>query len=117
MFRMSESEPIQAVSGTDVIVEELPGEVQEIPPEELVEEPVEIPVTEVQEPEEVTVTEPETPEEVPEGPESYIIQPGDSLAKISREKYGTDDMVDEICTLNEIANGDYIQVGETILLP
>ena len=66
MFRMSESEPIQAVSGTDVIVEELPGAVQEIPPEELVEEPVEIPVTEVQELEEVT----EATEAAPESEET-----------------------------------------------
>lgn len=46
-----------------------------------------------------------------------MVQAGDTLAKISREQYGNDDMIDSICELNGIENGDYIQVGETILLP
>ena len=47
----------------------------------------------------------------------YIVQEGDTLAKISRDHYGSDEMISEICSLNEISNGDYIQVGEIILLP
>lgn len=79
--------------------------------------------------EEVKAEEAETPAEpevIPQEPEEeaasvpyeeYIVQSGDTLAKISRERYGTDEMVDEICNLNEIADGDYIQEGEIILLP
>ena len=49
--------------------------------------------------------------------ESYTVQTGDTLAGISRAYYGTDEMISEICNLNGISNGDYIQVGEIILLP
>ena len=49
--------------------------------------------------------------------QEYIVQSGDTLAKISREFYGTDEKIGEICSLNGIADGDYIQVGEIILLP
>ena len=45
------------------------------------------------------------------------MQMGDTLAGISRAHYGTDDKISEICDLNGIENGDYIQAGEIILLP
>ena len=45
------------------------------------------------------------------------LQAGDTLVKICREKYGTDEMIGQICALNEILDGDYIQEGEIILLP
>ena len=90
------------VSVDDVMVEELPGNVEELP--ETLEE---IPVEHKEE---------EIVAEVPAYKE-YIVQSGDTLAKISREFYGSDERISEICSLNEIANGDYIQVGEIILLP
>ncbi len=71
------------------------------------------------------VTEPEdipaqgildTPETEKE-PETYVIARGDTLLSISREKYGTVEMVKAICELNQIANPDSIQIGQTILLP
>lgn len=49
--------------------------------------------------------------------ESYVIQRGDTLLSISREKYGTVEKVKEICELNQITNPDSIQIGQTILLP
>ena len=107
------SEPVlQPVSATEVVVEELPGEVTEqiveIEPElqiELITEEVEeLPVTEEVIEKESTYV-------------RYIVQEGDTLAKISRDHYGSDEMVSQICTLNEITNGDYIQAGEIILLP
>lgn len=128
---------LQETASEEVIVEELPGNVEE-EQEILYEEPVvleeeveELPVTEepevpevVEEPVEV-VEEPVEVEEAPveetiaEAPvyEEYVVQAGDTLAKICRERYGTDERIGEICALNEISNGDYIQEGEIILLP
>ena len=107
-------EPVlQPVSVTEVVVEELPGEVTEQtvelePQIEMAAEEVEdLPVTEdiIEEAEQETVY------------VRYIVQAGDTLAKISRERYGSDEMVSQICALNEITDGDYIQTGEIILLP
>lgn len=121
----TEPEEKAQVLSDDVVVEELPGNVEAqenvIPEQMLVEEPEpELPVTEdenkaASEPAEKE--QPEEPVQEEKQPETYTVQAGDSLAKISRERYGSDNMVDEICALNEINNGDYIQVGETILLP
>ena len=101
------------VSATEVVVEDLPGEVTEqmAEPEPqievIAEEMEELPVTEeVIEPVEKETTYVQ-----------YIVQQGDTLAKICRERYGNDEMVSEICDLNDITNGDYIQAGEIILLP
>lgn len=49
--------------------------------------------------------------------ESYTIQFGDSLYKISTSKYGTMDMIPEICKLNGISTNDIIYPGQKILLP
>lgn len=140
MNELSEKGEIQEASSDEVIVEELPGNVEEQPqavyqnPEVSEEGAEELPVTEPEEPEEKPEEKPaeepveEPVEEPTEEPteeaaakppvyEEYTVQPGDTLAKISRDKYGSDEMVDEICALNGIQNGDYIQVGEIILLP
>ena len=109
-----------------VVVEALSGEVE--PQEESTEqEIIESASEESTQEQELPVTEEEVmPESVQEEPveevtapvcESYTVQVGDTLAKISRDFYGTDEMVSEICTLNEITDGDYIQAGEIILLP
>lgn len=47
----------------------------------------------------------------------YIIQPGDTLFDISRRYYGDVHMVDKICEINQIVNGDSIYFGQKILLP
>ena len=49
-------------------------------------------------------------------PETYTIQPGDSLSAISMYFYGTD-RVEEILALNGIDDADMIIAGRTILLP
>lgn len=56
------------------------------------------------------------PEE-PEQPEQYEVQQGDTLLEISRRKYGTDQMVKEICAANGLEDSDKIYVGQTIVLP
>ncbi len=50
-------------------------------------------------------------------PTTYIVKRGDNLAAISRRFYGSDEMVREICALNEIKNPDQIVPGQNILLP
>ncbi len=121
-----ETEDVE-ISGDEVLVEELPGNV-EVQTETFYEEPVfgveqeELPVTEGQEEpqmEEVSQSQEQTEEIIAEvlSYEEYVVQAGDTLAKISRDFYGTDEKISEICALNEITNGDYIQAGEIILLP
>ncbi len=134
-FEMPQTSPVsvpnaEAVSGDEVLVEELPGNVEEQPKEIYEEQPEELPVTkepeepetpEEKEPEEDLKEDTEEPVEEPviEVPayQEYQVQAGDTLAKISRKVYGTDTRVAEICALNEISDGDYIQAGEIILLP
>lgn len=122
---------VAEAASDQVIIEELPGNVEE---EVLSEEPVanlmeELPVMEETEEEQnqEEVPEEEGAEEIQEhkaeeagaqvSHESYEVQPGDTLAAISRKIYGTDARIQEICELNDISNGDYIQAGEIILLP
>lgn len=47
----------------------------------------------------------------------YIIQKGDTLTGISIAEYGTPDMIDEICRVNQIAREDLIFPGQKIVLP
>ncbi|MFT3984772.1 MAG: LysM domain-containing protein [Lachnospiraceae bacterium] len=49
--------------------------------------------------------------------DSYIVQEGDTLAKISRMFYQTDNRVDEICELNDINDKDKILCGQELQLP
>ena len=56
-------------------------------------------------------------EAAPSIPKEYIIQRGDTLAKISRKFYGTENMIKKICELNNIQDMDNILYGEKILLP
>ena len=124
------AEVAQAASD-EVIIEELPGNVEEeVTPEEPVSDPTEeLPVTEETEDEQQQeeIAEEVRTEEIQElkteevstqvSYESYEVQPGDTLAAISRKFYGTDEKIRDICTLNDISDGDYIQAGEIILLP
>lgn len=110
---LSGEKQVEEASVDAVIVEDLPGEVEEqeaeaeIPVTEQPEEPIEEPVEE-----EVQETVAETPVY-----REYVVCAGDTLAKISRDAYGTDARISEICSLNGIENGDYIQEGQIILLP
>ncbi len=123
-----QQQELAEASSDDVVVEELPGNVKE-QPKEIYEEPADLPVTEdpvqpeeepsVQEEQEEDLKKESAEEAVIEVPayQEYVVQAGDTLAKISREIYGTESRIDEICVLNEISDGDYIQAGEIILLP
>jgi nucleoid-associated protein YgaU len=48
---------------------------------------------------------------------SYIIQKGDTLAKICLRYYGNLSNIDKICEMNQIENKDNIQYGQKIILP
>ena len=50
-------------------------------------------------------------------PETYVVQQGDTLLKISRKIYGRDDQIDAICSLNGIDDSDHILAGQKLLLP
>ena len=54
---------------------------------------------------------------IPQIPEAYTIQPGDSLIAISLRFFGDPNMVDEILALNGIDDPDLIVAGRTIALP
>lgn len=124
--------------GEAVVVENLPGDVkeevvmQEKDPDENQKLPEEekqqdLPVSS-EEAEEEPAADPE-PEQTPEAEnleeqtaaapvyEEYTVKQGDTLAGISRKRYGNAERIDEICQLNGIEDGDYIQEGEIILLP
>lgn len=47
----------------------------------------------------------------------YVIKKGDTLEKINRLFYGSENRIKEICELNQIENQDNICYGEKIILP
>lgn len=49
--------------------------------------------------------------------QEYIVKEGDTLAAICRKKYGTLSNMQEICTINNIKNADYIAPGQKLYLP
>lgn len=51
------------------------------------------------------------------GSQEYLIKQGDNLLRILRSYYGDESKLAEICDINNIADPDNIQVGQTILLP
>lgn len=49
--------------------------------------------------------------------DTYIVEEGDSLAKICRRIYGDASRIDDICELNKIENPDHVVPGQKLLLP
>ncbi len=49
--------------------------------------------------------------------QKYLIKKGDSLLRILRAHYGDESRLNEICSVNGIADPNNIQVGQIILLP
>ncbi len=47
----------------------------------------------------------------------YIVQKGDTLAKISRKIYGDSSHVEAICKMNGLSDDDLIYIGQKLLLP
>lgn len=50
-------------------------------------------------------------------PAVYTIEKGDTLAKISKQFYGDESMIDKICEANNIEDKNSIQYGVNIVLP
>lgn len=49
--------------------------------------------------------------------EEYVVKNGDTLVAICKSKYGSLDKMEEICTINNIKNADYIAPGQKLYLP
>lgn len=47
----------------------------------------------------------------------YIVEKGDTLAKISKKVYGDTSHVDAICRMNGLSDGNLIFIGQKLLLP
>lgn len=77
------------------------------------------PLAATEEPEEEEIEVQEETVHILEEPQvkTYIVQKGDTLAKISKMFYQTSDMVDEICEQNHIDNKDIILCGQELKLP
>lgn len=89
-----------------------PPQQQPIPPQQ--------PPAEPPEPEDNNAFEPDLNEVVATWanvPETYTIQPGDSLLQISRIFFGDGSMVDRIMEVNNIQDPNLITIGQVIILP
>lgn len=64
-----------------------------------------------EEPQMITSTMQEMSEDV------YIVEAGDTLAKISKKVYGDISHVDAICRMNGLSDGNLIFIGQKLLLP
>ena len=49
--------------------------------------------------------------------DEYIVKNGDTLAAICKTRYGSLVLLEEICSINNIKNADYIAPGQKIYLP
>lgn len=57
------------------------------------------------------------PSSSPSVPAVHTVAPGDTLSSISRQYYNTDIYYGDIEALNEIADPDHLEVGQTLRLP
>ncbi len=48
---------------------------------------------------------------------AYIVKPGDTLAQMCKEVYGTVELLDYICELNQLESVDRIYVGQELIFP
>lgn len=62
------------------------------------------------------VSPPSNPPEA-SGEDIYIVEKGDTLAKISKKAYGDTDHVEGICKMNGLSDGNLIFIGQKLLLP
>jgi len=63
---------------------------------------------EITQPEETTTITP---------PKTYVVKKGDTLETISRKTYGDITHVDAICKINGLNDGNFIYIGQKLLLP
>ncbi|MEF9946559.1 MAG: LysM peptidoglycan-binding domain-containing protein [Lachnospiraceae bacterium] len=59
----------------------------------------------------------ETSQGAESGDGCYVVQKGDTLAKISKKAYGDIAHVDVICKMNGLKDGNLIYIGQELLLP
>lgn len=107
----SMEEAVEAENQRALALQESPSEHDE-EPEEIQDTPQQ--EENIQQPEEETQA---VMSQTVKEPERYQVKVGDTLLGICRSRYGTDDMVDQICELNDLEDSDKIYVGEIILLP
>jgi len=118
-MREKEDETIE-VSGGNVITQQENEQKEEKQEEEGKEEAGHGDATEMTESEsaEGENVEEKVEEEVLESePETYIVQKGDTLESISKQKYGSVLRVSDICALNKLEDGNLIFIGQKLLLP
>ena len=48
---------------------------------------------------------------------AYTVKPGDTLAQMCKEIYGTVELLDYICELNQLESVDLIYVGQELIFP
>lgn len=113
-------EPPENSTESEETVEEIGEEtVEEIAEDEAAEEEPEQESSEEpeEEPEQNAEDVPENTETIAQQQTTYVIQKGDTLAKICMQFYGNLSNMDEICEINNIENKDNILYGQKILLP
>ena len=47
----------------------------------------------------------------------YVIRAGDTLADICNKYYGSMELLEEICRINEISDANLVMPGQKIVLP
>ena len=55
--------------------------------------------------------------EVRQGNQTYTVQPGDTLSKISKRFYGDPNKYPQIAKANNLENPDQIKAGQQLLIP
>lgn len=55
--------------------------------------------------------------EVRQGPQKYVVRPGDTLSKISKYFYGDANRYPQIAKANNLENPDQIKAGQELLIP
>lgn len=55
--------------------------------------------------------------EVRQGNQTYTVQPGDTLSKISKRFYGDPNKYPQIAKANNLENPDQIKTGQQLLIP
>jgi len=85
--------------------------------EESVEESVQEQAPPLNNSEEIAKENSAQPQSVEKVYEEYIVKNGDTLVAICKSKYGSLSKMEEICTINNIKNADYIAPGQKLYLP
>jgi LysM repeat protein len=112
---------LQEIPREPVMTPVMPPEPEPIPEPIPVEEPEEVAPPEPAPVEEEYVepapVEPAVQEEPADAGQTYVVQKGDTLAKISKQLYGTTTKWKAIAEANRISNPKGLKVGMTLMIP